>query len=315
MSEDTMATGTKASTNGEALLEVKGLSKYFGSVIAVQDISMFVRAGEVTCLLGDNGAGKSTLIKMLSGVYTPDDGEYVFDNQRMEFTSPRDALSHGIATVYQDLAMIPLMSIWRNFFLGSEPTKGWGPFRRYDIRFAKETTRGEMSKMGIDIRDPDQPVGTLSGGERQSVAIARAVYFGARVLILDEPTAALGVKQAGVVLRYIVQAKQRGIGVIFITHNPHHAYPVGDHFVILRRGRVYGDYAKKDLALETLVQMMAGGEELENLAHELEREADSGGAAAELRQAAVTLEREAQNPVAAEPAAESTPPPVPGPDA
>jgi simple sugar transport system ATP-binding protein len=315
MSEDTMDThtDTTASGNGAPLLELKGLSKYFGSVIAVEDISMFVRAGEVTCLLGDNGAGKSTLIKMLSGVYTPDAGEYVFDSRRMEFSSPRDALSHGIATVYQDLAMIPLLSIWRNFFLGSEPTKGWGPFRRYNIRFAKRTTREEMSKMGIDIRNPDQPVGTLSGGERQSVAIARAVYFGARVLILDEPTAALGVKQAGVVLRYIVQAKQRGIGVIFITHNPHHAYPVGDHFVILRRGRVYGDYAKKDLALETLVQMMAGGEELENLAHELERAAGPGEASAEMREAARTLEREAAVAGAAETAVSTPEAPAPQP--
>jgi simple sugar transport system ATP-binding protein len=315
MSEDTMDTQphTTAPENGASLLEVKGLSKYFGSVIAVQDISMFVRAGEVTCLLGDNGAGKSTLIKMLSGVYTPDAGEYLFDNERMEFSSPRDALSHGIATVYQDLAMIPLLSIWRNFFLGSEPTKGWGPFRRYNIRFAKKTTREEMSKMGIDIRNPDQPVGTLSGGERQSVAIARAVYFGARVLILDEPTAALGVKQAGVVLRYIVQAKQRGIGVIFITHNPHHAYPVGDHFVILRRGRVYGDYAKKDIALETLVQMMAGGEELENLAHELERAAGPGEASAEMREAARTLVREAAVAEAAESAVSTPEAPAPRP--
>jgi simple sugar transport system ATP-binding protein len=295
MSADGTVTDGGASTGG-ALLEVKGLSKYFGSVIAVEDISMFVRGGEVTCLLGDNGAGKSTLIKMLSGVYVPDGGEYLFENQRMEFTSPREALGNGIATVYQDLAMIPLMSIWRNFFLGSEPTKGWGPLRRYDIAFAKATTRDELSKMGIDIRDPDQPVGTLSGGERQSVAIARAVYFGAKVLILDEPTAALGVKQAGVVLRYIVQAKQRGIGVIFITHNPHHAYPVGDHFVILRRGRIFGDYAKRDLALETLVQMMAGGEVLQNLAHELERAAGSGREAEALRRAAEALGREAREP-------------------
>ena len=185
-------------------------------------------------------------------------------------THPREALELGIATVYQDLAMIPLMSVWRNFFLGSEPTKGFGPFKTFDVEFAKQTTREEMGKMGIDIRDPDQPVGTLSGGERQSVAIARAVYFGAKVLILDEPTAALGVKQAGVVLRYVVQAKQRGIGVILITHNPHHAYPVGDHFVILRRGSIYGDYAKSEIALEQLVQMMAGGADLEVLSHELE---------------------------------------------
>jgi simple sugar transport system ATP-binding protein len=264
------------SGNGTPLLEIKNISKYFGSVIAIKDVSAFVRAGEVTCLLGDNGAGKSTLIKVLSGVHTPSEGEYYFDGERQEFTSPRDALEMGIATVYQDLAMIPLMSVWRNFFLGSEPTKGWGPFKSYDSEFAKETTKAEMAKMGIDIRDPDQTVGTLSGGERQSVAIARAVYFGAKVLILDEPTAALGVKQAGVVLKYILQAKNRGIGVIFITHNPHHAYPVGDHFVILRRGGVYGDFTKEELPLEQLVQMMAGGADLEVLQHELEAASREG---------------------------------------
>jgi simple sugar transport system ATP-binding protein len=281
-------------TRERPLLEVNGMSKYFGSVVAIKDVSMFVRTGEVTCLLGDNGAGKSTLIKILSGVHRPDGGEYLLEGERVTFDSPRHALERGIATVYQDLAMIPLLSIWRNFFLGSEPTKGVGPLRRYDVAFAKKTTRDELGKMGIDIRDADQPVGTLSGGERQSIAIARAVYFGAKVLILDEPTAALGVKQAGVVLRYIVQAKQRGIGVIFISHNPHHAYPVGDHFVILRRGQVFGDFAKDDLALETLVQMMAGGEELENLAHELERAAGRDEAGEALRRAAMELEKEAE---------------------
>jgi simple sugar transport system ATP-binding protein len=285
------------STNGP-LLEVEGISKYFGSVIALKDVSMFCRQGEVTCLLGDNGAGKSTLIKTLSGVYRPDEGRFLFEGKRMNLNSPRHALERGIATVYQDLAMIPLLSIWRNFFLGSEPTKGWGPWRRYDVATARNTTRGELGKMGIDIRDPDQPVGTLSGGERQSVAIARAVYFGAKVLILDEPTAALGVKQAGVVLRYIVQAKQRGIGVIFITHNPHHAYPVGDHFVILRRGRVFGDFSRDELSLENLVGMMSGGEELENLAHELSHAAGKaeGEAEEELRRAAEAFAEEAQRP-------------------
>jgi simple sugar transport system ATP-binding protein len=280
-------------TSSTPLLEVKNLSKYFGSVIALEDVSMFVRSGEVTCLLGDNGAGKSTLIKALSGVHKPTKGEYLFEGQRREFDSPREALELGIATVYQDLAMIPLMSIWRNFFLGSEPKRGVWPFRTFDVEKAKRITREEMAKMGIDIRDPDQPVGTLSGGERQSVAIARAVYFGAKVLILDEPTAALGVKQAGVVLRYVVQAKQRGIGVILITHNPHHAYPVGDHFVILRRGQIYGDYAKEEIGLDQLVQMMAGGADLEALSHELESatRADSEEAAA-LRQTADDMSRE-----------------------
>jgi simple sugar transport system ATP-binding protein len=166
--------------------------------------------------------------------------------------------------------MVPLMSIWRNFFLGAEPLKRAGPLRWVDAHGAKRAVRQELNAMGIDIRDPDQPVGTLSGGERQSVAIARAVHFGARVLILDEPTSALGVKQAGVVLKYILQARHRGVAVIFITHNPHHAYPVGDRFVILNRGRSMGNFAKSEIDSEELVRLMAGGRELTELQHELE---------------------------------------------
>jgi simple sugar transport system ATP-binding protein len=256
--------------NSAPLLEVRGVGKYFGSVIAIKDVSTAVRAGEITCVLGDNGAGKSTFIKILSGVHPPDEGEYRIDGRPRKLANPRDALDLGIATVYQDLAMIPLMSVWRNFFLGSELTRGRGPLRRFDVRAAKAVARRELAEMGIDIRDLDQPVGTLSGGERQSVAIARAVHFGARVLILDEPTSALGVKQAGVVLRYIVQARDRGLGVIFITHNPHHAYPVGDRFLLLNRGRSLGDFAKADITLPELTRLMAGGAELEQLAHELE---------------------------------------------
>ncbi len=251
------------------ILEVRAVSKYFGSVIALSEISMTLMQSEVMCLLGDNGAGKSTLIKVLSGVHKADEGEYLVENKPVHFNSPRDALEHGIATVYQDLAMIPLMSITRNFFLGSEPTRGWGPFRRFDVRRANTTARDELHKMGIDIRDPDQPVGTLSGGERQSVAIARAVYFGAKVLILDEPTSALGVKQAATVLRYIAQARARGIAVILITHNPHHAYPIGDRFTILKRGRTLGTFTKAELPRDEMIRMMSGGEELEKLEHEL----------------------------------------------
>jgi simple sugar transport system ATP-binding protein len=222
-------------------------------------------------VLGDNGAGKSTFIKILSGVHHHDEGEFLIEDSPVRFGSPREARSNGIATVFQDLATVPLMSIWRNFFMGSEPTKGWGPFRRFDVEFAKQTVRDEMAKMGIDIRDPDQPVGTLSGGERQSLAIARAVYFGAKVLILDEPTSSLGVKQSGVVLKYIVQARERGVGVIFITHNPHHAFPVGDRFVLLNRGRMFGSYDKGEIDRDELIQAMAGGAELTQLTHELER--------------------------------------------
>ncbi|MDF3042309.1 MAG: Monosaccharide-transporting ATPase [Thermomicrobiales bacterium] len=259
-----------ATANGTPLLEVENVSRYFGNVIALKDISMSVHAGEVMCLLGDNGAGKSTLIKIFAGVHPPSEGRYLVEGKEVHFGSPRDALAAGIATVYQDLAMIPLMSISRNFFLGSEPTTGWGPFRRFDVEAADRISRDELRKMGIHVRDTGQAVGTLSGGERQSVAIARAVYFGAKVLILDEPTAALGVKEAGVVLRYIAQARARGLGVVFITHNVHHAYPVGDRFTLLNRGRSYGTFAKSEISREEVVRMMAGGEELEELGHELE---------------------------------------------
>ncbi len=253
----------------EPILEVRNVTKMFGSVIALSDVSATIYPGEVTCLLGDNGAGKSTLIKILCGVHQPTEGEYLFEGEPVVFPSPRAALEQGIATVYQDLSLIPLMSIWRNFFLGTEPEKHFGPFKRYDIDFAKRTVREELKKMGIEIRDPDQPVGTMSGGERQSIAISRAVYFGAKVLILDEPTAALGVKQAGIVLHYIVRAKRQGLGVIFITHNPTHAYPVGDHFIILRRGRIFGDYRRDEITQTQLINLMAGGEDLVKLQKEL----------------------------------------------
>ena len=278
------------------LLAVENVGKYFGSVIALKDISMTVYPGEVMCLLGDNGAGKSTLIKILSGVHRPSEGRYLVEGREVHFTSPRDALNAGIATVYQDLAMIPLMSISRNFFLGSEPTVGWGPLRRFDVAQADRVTREELAKMGIHVRDTTQPVGTLSGGERQSVAIARAVYFGAKVLILDEPTAALGVKEAGIVLRYIAQARARGLGVIFITHNIHHAYPIGDRFTLLNRGRCYGTFAKAAISREEVVAMMAGGEELEVLTHELAEFArtDATAAGASLAAAAHEFEAEAE---------------------
>ncbi len=258
------------SINGNPMIKVRSISKFFGNVIALSDVSMNVHAGEVMCLLGDNGAGKSTLIKVLSGVHQQSEGQYLNEGEEVKFSSPRDALERGIATVYQDLAMIPLMGIARNFFLGSEPTKGWGPFKRFNVKFASRVAQEEMAKMGIDIRDPNQPVGTLSGGERQSVAIARAVYFGAKVLILDEPTAALGVKQAGTVLRYIAQARARNLAVVFITHNPHHAYAVGDRFTILKRGRTFGTFTREELSREEMVRMMSGADELDALSHELE---------------------------------------------
>ena len=254
----------------EPIIELKDIEKSFGKVNALQGISLKVHPAEVHCLLGDNGAGKSTMIKILSGVHQPTKGEFLFANKPVSLESPREALDLGIATVFQDLAMLPLMSITRNFFLGREPKKSFGPLKVFDTATAATTTLEELRKIGIKLRDTEQTVGTLSGGERQAVAIARAVYFGAKVLILDEPTSALGVQQSAVVLKYIVQAKANGIAVIFITHNVHHAWAVGDAFTILNRGRSYGTFLKSETNREKLLGMMAGGEELEKLAVELD---------------------------------------------
>lgn len=251
------------------LIELANVSKYFGTVIALKDVSFAVQESEVHCLLGDNGAGKSTLIKVLSGVHKPDSGEIRIGGGKVSLASPRDALDRGIATVYQDLALVPLMSVARNFFLGREPLKLTGPFRQLDLAYANHTAYRELRAMGIDLRDPEQPVGTLSGGERQCLAIARAIFFGAKVLILDEPTSALGVHQASVVLKLIVESKARGIGVIFISHNVHHAHVVGDRFTIMQRGRSLGTHGKSEVSREELLAMMAGGKELVNLEREI----------------------------------------------
>jgi simple sugar transport system ATP-binding protein len=254
-----------------ALVELSDVSKHYGNVRALEGVSLEVHPGEITCVLGDNGAGKSTLIKIIAGLHRHDTGTFRVDGEETRLGSPREALDRGIATVYQDLAVVPLMPVWRNFFLGSEPRKGAGPFKRMDVDHMRRTTRAELLRMGIDLRDVDQPIGTLSGGERQCVAIARAVHFGAKVLILDEPTAALGVKQSGVVLKYVAAARDQGLGVVFITHNPHHAYMVGDRFVLLRRGTMVGNHTRDDITLDQLTEQMAGGSDLDDLRHELER--------------------------------------------
>ena len=251
------------------LLELRRVSKLFGSMVALTDMSIRVMPGEVHCLLGDNGAGKSTLIKILSGVHGASSGELRVDGRPVAFASPRDAVRHGIATVFQDLATIPLMSIARNFFVGREPVQGWGPFRRLRWQHMNDVACAEIAKVGIHVRSPTQAVGTLSGGERQCLAIARAVYFGARVLILDEPTSALGVHQASLVLRIVAQARARGLGVVLITHNVHHAFPVADVFTVLNRGRSLGTFRKHEVTREQVLDMMAGGRAMAELEAEL----------------------------------------------
>jgi len=248
-----------------SIIEMRDIEKHFGNIIALAGVSFDVRPGECHCLLGDNGAGKSSFIKTMSGVHKPSAGEIFFEGKHMDFDSPRDAMEAGIATVFQDLAMIPLMSVTRNFFMGREPTKGRGLFKRLDAAKANRVTVEEMRNMGINLRGPDQAVGTLSGGERQTVAIARAVYFGAKVLILDEPTSALGVRQTSNVLATIDRVRKQGIGVVFITHNVRHAMSVGDRFTVLNRGKTLGTAKRGDITPEQLQDLMAGGQELAQL--------------------------------------------------
>lgn len=267
MTTATTAGGPAAGT--EPLVELDGVGKSYGNIRALHGVDLAVRPGQVTCVLGDNGAGKSTLIKIISGLHRHTEGEFRIDGTPVRLNTPREALDRGIAAVYQDLATVPLMPVWRNFFLGSELTRGPWPVRRLDIARMKRTADEELRAMGIVLDDLEQPIGTLSGGQRQSVAIARAVHFGARVLILDEPTAALGVKQSGVVLKYIAAARDRGLGVIFITHNPHHAFMVGDHFSVLRLGTLELSAGREEVSLEELTNHMAGGAELAALKHEL----------------------------------------------
>ncbi|MHB2253252.1 ATP-binding cassette domain-containing protein [Corynebacterium aurimucosum] len=250
------------------MIELHDISQTFGNFHALRGINLSVKEGAVTCVLGDNGAGKSTLIKILAGLNQPTGGTITVDGEEVNFASPRDSLDAGIATVYQDLALVPSLSVWRNFFLGQELTGALGLLREEEM---KHITHEQLSEMGIELGDVSVELSALSGGQRQVVAIARAIYFGARYIILDEPTAALGVKQSGMVLRFIDAARERGMGVVFITHNPQHAYLVGDHFIVLTVGQMSLDAPKEEVTLPELTQWMAGGDELEELKQELAR--------------------------------------------
>ncbi|MFC5474794.1 ATP-binding cassette domain-containing protein [Paraherbaspirillum soli] len=254
----------------DIILALENVSKYFGSVIALQDVTLRLKQGEVHCLLGDNGAGKSTLIKILAGVHKPSAGQYLVDGKAVSFNSPKEALDAGVATVYQDLALVSLLSVARNFFMGREPMKKILGIPVMDMQYAAATAREKLAEMGIMVRDPHHAIGTMSGGEKQCLAIARAIHFGARVLILDEPTAALGVKQSFNVLQLIHKARERGISVIFITHNVHHAYPIGDSFTLLNRGKSMGTFTKQNVSKNEVLDMMAGGAEMQTLMNQLD---------------------------------------------
>ncbi len=256
--------------DAQPTIEIRGISKFFGNIIALKDISFEVFKGEVTALLGDNGAGKSTLIKTLAGVHKPSEGEILIDGDVVNFASPRDAANAGIGVVYQDLALQPLMSVTRNFFLGREVTRRG----LLDFKTMNAITRAEMAKIGIDVADPSQPIGTMSGGQRQTLAIARAIYFGAKILILDEPTSALGQKQQLEVLRTIKQVKDRGdLAIVFITHNDLHAKLIGDRFAFLNRGRILEYGTRETIDLDNIRALMAGGAELAELGEEFKEQA------------------------------------------
>lgn len=251
-----------------AVISLRDITKNYGSFRALRGINLDVEAGRVTCILGDNGAGKSTLIKILSGIHQATSGTMLIDGTENPMGLTREAIDNGIATVHQNLAIVDEMSVWRNFFLGQEITGVFGALKEEEMR---RICAQQLEEMRINIPDVNVEAGTLSGGQRQVVSIARAIYFGARVLILDEPTAALGVKQSGMVLRFVSAAREKGIGVVLITHNPHHAYLVGDHFSILKLGEQVLDADRSEVTLEELTYQMAGGGELEALSHELQR--------------------------------------------
>ena len=243
------------------LVRMENITKKFGTITALQEVNFGVEAGEVRALLGDNGAGKSTLIKILMGVYQPTTGQIFFENKPVKITSPREARLIGIEAVYQDLALINLMSISRNFFLGREIVKSLGPIHWLDMRQMNDLCRKSLHDIGIEIRSASERVGSLSGGERQSIAIGRGVHFGAKVLILDEPTSALSVAETRKVLTYITNARERGLAVIFITHNVHHVYMVADSYTIIRHGQHVGTYYKGELSENDIADLITGDRE------------------------------------------------------
>jgi simple sugar transport system ATP-binding protein len=260
------------------LLKLTNVSKRFASTQVLTDVSLEVERGKVLCLLGDNGAGKSTLIKILSGVHAPTSGTIEINGQPIAFKSPKDASAHGIATVHQFGGTFQLMSVGRSFFVGEEPTKGFWPFKRMDSERANGIAVKAVQELGITrVTDGNVLVGGLSGGERQALAIARAVHFGAEVLILDEPTAALGVKEAAHVLRIVMQARLNGVAVILVTHNVTHAMTVGDHFAVLIHGALAADFRKGERTREEITDLMAGGEMMAELEEELQAYQDAHG--------------------------------------
>lgn len=250
--------------NNENLIEMKEIFKHFGTVTALKNVNFHIQNQEIVGLVGDNGAGKSTLIKILTGVFPPDSGEIYFEGRKIKLNSPRIARDLGIETVHQNLALIDLMSIARNFFLGREPVRSLGGvINILDKSKIEDVTERVLRDIGINVRSVDEEVSILSGGERQSVAIGRAIHFGAKLLVLDEPTAALSIKESQKVLDYVLEARERGLSVIFITHNIYHVYSVADRFTILEHGQKLGDFRKDEVCTDDLIEVIRSGRKIE----------------------------------------------------
>lgn len=257
----------KPTMSGTPTLEARGLVKAFGHVVGLANVSLKLYAGEVLAIIGDNGAGKSTLIKCLSGALTPDEGEILLDGAKVVFKSPTDARLAGIETVFQTLAVAPALDIASNLYLGRE-IRSKGPlgtfFRKLDTRGMRESAKKQLSDLGIGtVQDITQKVETLSGGQRQAVAVARAAAFGSKVVILDEPTAALGVRESGQVLALIKRLRDRGMPVILISHNMPQVFEVADRIHIQRLGRCAGVIAPQSHTMEEAVAIMTGATTLE----------------------------------------------------
>jgi simple sugar transport system ATP-binding protein len=244
----------------QPLLEINDLSKHFGAVHALRDFSMVVRPGEVVALAGDNGAGKTTLIKAISGVYRPSSGEIRLKGEPVSFSTPQEARDRGIETIYQDLALADNLSIGANIFLGREPMrKAFGYLPVLDRKRMADAARDTMALLDFHVSRMEAPVSNFSGGQRQAVAIGRAVYWNAQILIMDEPTAALGVPEQRKVISLIHQLKAQGRGVIFISHNLQDIFAVSDRIIVLRRGVTAGERKISETTHDEVVKLMVGG--------------------------------------------------------
>jgi len=255
-SAETQGATADTAGNGTPLVKMVGIEKWFGKVCALRNINFHVGHGEVVGLVGDNGAGKSTLIKVLSGFHLADKGDIYFEGNMIHYSSPKDAKRLGIETVYQEQALAPHVSISRNVFMGREPTKALGFMNR---KMMDEESMGAITRLGLRIKDPEAPVEALSGGQRQGVAIARVLYFKAKLVILDEPTIALSVKESQQVLDFTQQLRAQGISVIFITHNIFHVFQVATRFFILSHGEALTDVKKEDTNIDHLIELIVSG--------------------------------------------------------